>query len=242
MPQFKILYENDNCIIVEKPQGLDSEETGKKCLPLLLKEYLSTQNTAPQDTGSEIFPVHRLDRPTGGAIIYAKNAAAAAELCRSIAERRLEKRYLAVLCGKPEEEYGSLCDLLYHDKRQNKVFVVKSERRGAKKALLNYRLISTVEYDGIPLTLVEVELLTGRTHQIRAQFSSRKLPILGDRRYGCRQGLHGGAIALWSHSLTLIPPTSTGARAAVSVVSVPPREFPWSLFNELDDQRQASDL
>ena len=220
-----ILYEDASAVIPEKPQDLPSEDTNGACLPSLLRETLAARGEA-----AEIYPVHRLDRPTGGAILYAKTKEAAAFYSSAVAHRELGKRYLAVLSGEPGEQIGTLTDYLYHDKRTNKVFTVKGERKGAKEARLEYRVIETALHEGAPLTLVEVNLLTGRTHQIRAQFASRKLPVFGDRRYGCRSGLPGGRIALWSHLLTFTP---EGERSARTVTSVPPNEHPWDLFQTI---------
>lgn len=227
MPQFEklqVLYEDSDCIAVEKIQGLSSEETNGTSMPSLLRAYRTEKGER-----DEIYPVHRLDLPTGGAILYAKTGEAAATLSAAVADREIGKRYLAVVCGALPEKTGQMEDLLYHDKRQNKVFAVKSERKGAKKAILEYRVSETVEYEGQPLSLVEINLVTGRTHQIRAQFASRKYPVYGDRRYGARVSLPSGAIALWSHALSFQPPHGEGQ----TLMSFPTEAFPWNLFASL---------
>ena len=218
----KILYEDATAVVVEKPQGIVSEDAGAGSLPEMLRRR-------PRQSGdtAEIYPVHRLDRVTGGAILYAKTKDAAAYYSAAVSERMLGKRYLAVLSGIPDEPMGSLTDHLYHDKRTNKVFAVKGARKGAKEARLEYRVIGTAEHEDARLALVEVNLLTGRTHQIRVQFASRRLPVYGDRRYGSRASLPGGRIALWSHALTLTP---FGEESPILVCSAPPEEFPWSCF------------
>lgn len=220
-----ILYEDRNCIVPEKTQDLLSEDIHGVCLPTLLREYL-----AEKGEDAEVYPVHRLDKPTGGAILYAKTKESASYLSSAVAHRELGKRYLAVIAGIPEAPAGRMRDCLYHDKWTNKVFVVKRERKGAKEAILEYRTVETADYDGMPLTLVEVNLMTGRTHQIRAQFASRRLPVYGDRRYGCKESLSGGKIALWSHFLSFTPRAGDEMR---TVTSLPPREFPWSCFEKL---------
>ena len=151
-------------------------------------------------TGGEIYPVHRLDKDVGGVMVYAKTKSAAASLSAQAGDRTMKKTYLAILHGKPQEESGTLEDLLFFDKGKNKSFVVKKERRGVKKALLNYRVIS--QKDGNALT--EIELLTGRTHQIRVQFASRKMPLFGDRRYGAKD--ESRSIALWSKEISFLHP------------------------------------
>lgn len=227
-----VLYEDSDTIAVVKPHGILSEDADCVCLPLLIKEALRVKGKE-----TEIYPVHRLDKPTGGAILYAKTRESAARLSLAVAERRVQKTYLAVVVGCPEMREGTLTDHLYHDKRQNKVFVVKKGRKGAKEAILDYKVVGTVEHEGEQLSLLSIELRTGRTHQIRAQLASRRLPILGDRRYGSRVSLPGTAIALWSNKLAF--PMSSGS--VEQVVSAPPECHPWSLFRELLDGRRAEE-
>lgn len=191
----EILFEDKDVIVAIKERGLLSEESSKPNMVTLLKEL----------TKGEIYPVHRLDKDVGGLMVYAKSKKAAAELSKQAGDRTMKKTYLARLHGTPEEKSGMLEDLLFFDKSKNKSFVVKKERRGVKKALLNYKAIS--EKDGN--ALVEVELLTGRTHQIRVQFASRKMPLFGDRRYGAKDD--SKIIALWSKEISFIHP-ATGAR------------------------------
>ena len=144
--------------------------------------------------GGEIYPVHRLDRQVGGVMVYAKTQRAAAELSRAIQQGTMIKEYLAVVRGGPEEDAGEMQDLLLHDARKNKSYVVSRMRAGVKKARLSYRVLVRKE----DRTLVQVRLFTGRTHQIRVQFASRQLPLLGDGRYGGGSG----ELALWSVRLT----------------------------------------
>lgn len=188
----KILFEDKDIIVCIKQRGLLSQEgkEGEKTVPLLLREL----------TGSEIYPVHRLDKEIVGVMVYAKNKKSAAFLSEQVSDRRMEKQYLAVIEGTPEEKEGQLEDLLFFDKSKNKSFTVKKERKGVKKALLSYRVIS--EKEG--LSLVRVTLHTGRTHQIRVQFASRKMPLAGDRRYGSK--IDSRIIALWSCYISFIHP------------------------------------
>ena len=192
----EILFEDKELIVAIKERGLLSEENpGKPNMVTLLKEL----------TKGEIYPVHRLDKDVGGVMVYAKTKKAASELSKQAGDRTMKKTYLAFIHGTPEEKSGMLEDLLFFDKSKNKSFVVKKERRGVKKALLNYKVVS--EKDGN--SLVEVELLTGRTHQIRVQFASRKMPLYGDRRYGAKD--ESRIIALWSKEISFLHP-ATGER------------------------------
>lgn len=189
----EVLFEDKNLIVAIKERGLLSEEhESKPNMVMSLKEV----------TGGEIYPVHRLDKDVGGVMVYAKTKSAAASLSAQAGDRTMKKTYLAILHGKPQEESGTLEDLLFFDKGKNKSFVVKKERRGVKKAILNYRVIS--QKDGN--ALIEVELLTGRTHQIRVQFASRKMPLFGDRRYGAKD--ESRIIALWSKEISFLHPVT----------------------------------
>lgn len=200
----QIIYEGRDCIVCVKPCGVNSQD-GPDGMPQLLREAIG-------GTSDAILSVHRLDREVGGVMVYARNSAAAAELSRQIADRRLDKRYLAVTCAAPgalPAHEGTLNDLLYHDRVKNKTYVVYRRRNGVREAELEYRCIATsADQAGAPLSLYDIHLLTGRTHQIRAQLSSRKAPLLGDVRYG---GQRAQAIGLWAYRLSFCD-IKTGAR------------------------------
>lgn len=208
-----ILYQDRQLVLCIKPAGVLSEEGG---MPGLLRAQLGLQ---------EVFCVHRLDRAVGGLMVYAKTGTAAAALSRQIAEGGMDKRYLAVCCGEAPEA-GELRDLLYHDAAKNKSYVVTRQRRGVREAALRFETLDRRE----GRSLVRVELLTGRSHQIRVQFASRKLPLLGDRRYG---GDPAPALALWSEALRFSHPES-GEKLAFS--APPPAEAPWTLFEMKNGQ------
>ena len=192
----EILYEDSSVIVVIKPQGIlsQSDKTGGESMITRLCEH----------TGGEIYPVHRLDKETGGVMVYAKTQKAAAALSRDISEHRFYKEYLALVHGIPEKQSDTLCDLLFHDRAKNKSYVAKRERAGVKKAELYYELLETVEKDGEKYSLLRVELHTGRTHQIRVQLASRKMPLSGDRKYGARDGRN--ELALWARRLRFTHP------------------------------------
>ena len=173
-----VLFEDEHIIVVEKPPFLVCESTAKKDG---LADLLSAR------TGGYIGTVHRLDRGVGGVMVYAKTPAAAAKLSAAVQARELRKEYLAVVRGAPQPESGEMRDLLFHDRRQNKTFVVERQRAGVKEALLEYDTIEHLRTArSEECTLVHVLLHTGRTHQIRVQFASRGHTLLGDGKYGAR--------------------------------------------------------
>ena len=163
-----ILYSDQNIAVCIKPVGLDSEAD----VPAALKEAL----------GGDLFPIHRLDKNVGGVMVYARTKQAAAQLSRAVQEGTMVKEYVAMVHGTPPET-GDWEDLLWKDSVKNKVFVVKRDRRGVKKARLEFRRLCEGE-----TSLVRIRLHTGRSHQIRVQFSSRGFPLVGDHKYGSRDG------------------------------------------------------
>ena len=161
-----ILYSDNSIAVIIKPVGLDSESE----VPTALKEVL----------GGDIFPIHRLDKNVGGVMVYARTKQAAAALSKAVQEGSMVKEYVAMVHGAPPES-GDWTDLLFKDSSKNKVFVVKKERKGVKKARLEFKTLRTGEE-----SLVRIRLHTGRSHQIRVQFSSRGFPLVGDHKYGAR--------------------------------------------------------
>lgn len=162
----EILYSDKAIAVIIKPVGLDSEQEA----PAALKEQL----------GGEIFPIHRLDKNVGGIMVFARTKQSAAALSKAVQEGSMVKEYVAMVHGTPPER-GDWEDYLFKDSRKNKVFVVKRERKGVKKARLEFQRLS-----GGETSLVHIRLHTGRSHQIRVQFSSRGFPLVGDHKYGSR--------------------------------------------------------
>lgn len=159
-------------------------------------------------------------------MVYALTREAAADLSSQVAERKMRKKYLAVVHGCPEQPNGRLTDYLFKDSRSNKSFVVKTLRKGVREAVLDYDVLQTAERDGQRYSLIGVELLTGRSHQIRVQFAHRKMPLVGDGRYGSRCRECG--IALWSHTISF-----TDMNGNLLTFSSEPDDnrFPFSLFS-----------
>ena len=163
----EIFYKTPDLVVCRKPVGVDSEKG--------MTELLA------QEVGGSFYPVHRLDLGVGGLMVFARNKQAAAAISGLIAQGQLQKEYLALVHGCPEEPEGRMEDLLWKDSRKNKVFVVKRSRAGVRPAALRYRVV-------VPgaESLVRVYLETGRSHQIRVQFASRGFPLVGDHKYGSR--------------------------------------------------------
>ena len=206
MIKLDILYRDKQCIVAQKDTGVICEDTCENSVPAIIRASL----------GVDTFPVHRIDKVAGGALLLGLSPAWAERL-RSAG---FDKEYLFVTVGAPKEAFGEYRDLLYHDTRTNKSFIVKKSRKGVREAVLEYKVISTKEN----LSLVKAKMLTGRTHQIRLQFSSRGTPLYGDRRYGGA----GDKTALWSYRLSFV----SGGKEQ-TVISLPPSEqYPWSLFSE----------
>ena len=208
----EIVYLDSDIVVCVKPaRVLSTDEPGG--LPELLREELGNPK-------ADIRTVHRLDRVVSGLMVLARNAKAASELSRQIRENEFEKEYLAVVHGVPGEG-GTLCDLLGRDKARKMTYVAPEPAKGIQEAVLHYQRLSYRE----DLSKVQIQLETGRTHQIRVQFSSRGFPLVGERKYAeiddpCE-------IALWSYRLSFTHP-ATGKQ--VEFIHEPPGNYPWNLF------------
>lgn len=190
-----VLHEEKHFLVCIKPCGVLSENSDGKTDGMV--DLLSSQ------TENEIYPVHRLDREASGVMVYAKTKAGASKLSALVSGDGFEKVYLAVVHGVPEEKAGVMEDYLFKDSKKNKSFVVKKERKGVKYAKLEYQTVDTKEIDDETFSLVKIKLHTGRTHQIRVQFSSRNMPLAGDSRYGSPLKTE---MCLFSHRLSFANP------------------------------------
>ena len=214
----KIIHQTAEYTVVCKAAGEDSEHD--------LPEMLAEQNG---DRATDYYVVHRLDQAVAGLLVLARNRVTAAELSRQLTENRLRKTYLCVVPGMPEPASGEMQDLLYQDKMKKKMFPVKRKRAGVKEASLTYRVLETQA----PLTLVEVELQTGRFHQIRCQFAARKLPLVGDGKYGSR--VRSPHLALFCRQLLFY---DAKEKKECSFTAAPPAEFPWTAFFCASDEAE----
>ncbi len=208
----QILFEDRHVVVAVKPSGV-------------LSEYSAEQENMPTLLGGDVYPVHRLDMGVGGVMVYAKHKAAAARLSQAVQAGKLCKEYTAVVSGTPTPAEGELRDFLFKDSAKNKSFVVERMRKGAKEALLSYRVEQSVASEHGVLSRVQIRLVTGRSHQIRVQFSSRGWPLVGDGKYGSR--VKSGAPALFASALSFPHPQSGKIMRFGAPV---PNTFPFHLF------------
>ena len=214
-----ILYQDSQVVVCVKPERvLSTDEPGG--VPELVRRELG-------DPNADVRTVHRLDRVVGGVMVLARSAPAASELSRQVREDELEKEYLAVVHGSVPEPQGTLTDLLYRDKARKMTFVAREPGKGVQEAILHYR----VEEERHGLSLIRIRLQTGRTHQIRVQFSNRGLPLVGERKYAVPEEDCG--LALWSCRIGFRHP-ETGEFLRFS--RKPDSRWPWSLFPQLQKE------
>ena len=206
----ELIYCDEDIVVCVKPaRVLSTDEPGG--MPELVRNELGTQ---------DVRTVHRLDRVVSGLMVLARSADAASELSRQIRDGEFEKEYLAVIHGKPEESAGTYRDLLLRNKQERKTYIVTEPAKGVQEAILTYQVQSQTE----DLTRVRIQLQTGRTHQIRAQFSGRGMPLVGDKKYSLLED--DCEIALWSYRLVFAHPT-TGEK--LEFILQPPEIYPWTV-------------
>lgn len=206
----EILYQDEEIVVCVKPtRVLSTDEPGG--MPDLVRQALG-------DPKADVRTVHRLDRVVSGLMVLARSASAASGLSEQIRQQSFQKEYLAVIHGHPEEDAGTLRDLLLRDKRERKTYIVLHPGKGVQEAILTYQVQAKTE----DLTRVRIQLQTGRTHQIRAQFSGRDMPLVGDRKYSLLED--DCEIALWSYRLAFAHP-KTGK--PMEFILEPPQIYPW---------------
>ena len=205
-----IHIDRDIVVCIKPPRVLSTDEPGG--LPDLIREALGEPN-------ANIRTVHRLDRVVSGLMVLARTNKSAAELSRQIREGEFQKEYLAVVHGVPKEPEGLLKDLLLRNKAEKKTYVVTQPGKDVQEAILNYELLSQSNH----ISKVRIELVTGRTHQIRAQFSGRGMPLVGDRKYSLFED--DCEIALWSHKIAFNHPYT---KQRLEFIQEPPEVYPWT--------------
>lgn len=227
MQKLKVIYEDNHIIVVEKPVNIPSQgdKTGDIDMLSIIKEYIKEKYNKPGNVYLGL--IHRLDRPVGGVMVFAKTSKAAARLSEQVREKIFKKTYLVVVNGKMEAEKGMLEDYLLKNERDNMSKVVKEGTKNSKYASLDYEVLKYNEE--INLSVLKIDLHTGRHHQIRVQLSSRNHSIYGDQKYGGRG--HGKQIALWAYSLKILHPIT---KEEMIFKSKPEINGTWEILEGID--------
>ena len=208
----EIIYQDKDIIVcVKPPRVLSTDESGG--VPELVRAELG-------DMDANVRTVHRLDRTVSGLMVLARRSKAASELSRQIREGEFQKEYVAVIHGSPDQDAAELRDLLLRNKQERKTYIVTEPGKDVQEAILSYQVLNRAQ----DLTRVRIQLHTGRTHQIRAQFSGRGWPLVGDRKYGIPD--ESSEIALWSYRLAFKHPYSG---KPMEFMLEPPGDYPWSI-------------
>lgn len=182
----RILFEDQSIIVVEKPAGVESQAVHGFGVDMVSEIRKHIHKLSPEDRGLYVGVIHRLDKPVQGVMVYAKTKKAAAALSKQVQDGRMKKTYLAIVCGKPVDNVGNFVDNLYMNREENYSVLVDKSKKEGKRAELSYRVLSRAEEKN--LTLLEIQLKTGRHHQIRVQLAGHGLPIWGDARYNPQFG------------------------------------------------------
>lgn len=228
MQNLKIIYEDNHIIVVEKIPNIpsQSDKTGDIDMLTMVKQYIKDKYNKPGNVYLGL--VHRLDRPVGGIMIFAKTSKAAGRLSEQVRDKIFKKRYLAVVDGKITKNKGILEDYLYKDERNNISKVVDKNKKNSKLAKLDYEVVTYNEVKN--LSLVKVNLHTGRHHQIRVQLSNFGHSIFGDQKYGTRG--QGKQIALWSYELTIQHPIN---KEEITFKDFPETIGTWCILKDIKD-------
>ena len=219
-----VVFEDNHIIVVNKPQNIlsQSDITNDSDMLSIVKEYVKEKYNKQGNVFIGL--VHRLDRPTGGLMVFARNSKSASRLSEQMANKQFNKEYLAVVENTLRQSEGHLEDYLKKDENTNLVKLCPRSEVGAKKAVLNYKLIAK-END---LSLLRVQIETGRSHQIRVQLSNMKNPLYGDFKYGAKENKKTSNLALWAFKLEFVHPVT---KAVMKFTSLPPQDQePWSNF------------
>ena len=226
MQDLKVIYEDNHIIVVEKPVNIPSQgdKTGDVDMLTIIKEYLKEKYNKPGNVYLGL--IHRLDRPVGGVMVFAKTSKSAARLSEQVRDKVFKKKYLVIANGKFDKETGVLSDYLLKNERKNMSRVVPEGTKNSKYAELDYEIL---KYDAeLNLSVLKINLHTGRHHQIRVQLSSRNHSIYGDQKYGGRG--HGKQICLWAYELTINHPIT---KEEMTFKSIPKMEKSWKILEDI---------
>ena len=226
MGKLNVIYEDNHIIVVEKPVNIPSQtdKTGDIDLLSIVKQYIKEKYNKPGNVYVGL--IHRLDRPVGGVMVFAKTSKAAARLSNQVREKQFQKTYLTIVNSKMEQEKGTLQDYLLKNEKTNMSKVVAEGTKNSKLAILDYEVLKYEKE--IDLSVLKIHLHTGRHHQIRVQLSSRNHSIYGDQKYGGRG--HGKQIALWAYELKIYHPITN---ELMTFYSIPKQEGSWKMLEDI---------
>lgn len=224
--ELKVLYEDNHIIVVEKPVNIPSQgdKTGDIDMLTIIKQYIKEKYNKPGDVYLGL--VHRLDRPTGGVMVFARTSKAASRLSEQVRDKKMHKKYLCIVDGQMENPKGTMRDFLLKNEKTNTSKVVKEGIKNAKEGILDYEVVKYSKE--INMSVVKVDLHTGRHHQIRVQFSSRGHSLSGDQKYGTRG--RGKGLALWAYSLSFIHPTT---KQELTFEDFPEKVGSWKILEDV---------
>lgn len=224
----KIIYEDNHIIVAQKPVNIPSQgdKTGDIDMLTIIKQYIKEKHNKPGNVYLGL--IHRLDRPVGGVMVFAKTSKAAARLSEQVREKIFKKKYLVIANGKFNKNKGTLEDYMLKNEKTNMSKIVKEGTNNAKYAQLDYEVL---KYDPeLNLSVLKINLHTGRHHQIRVQLSSREHSIYGDQKYGGRG--HGKQICLWAYELTIQHPIT---KEEMTFTSIPEKKGSWKILEDLKE-------
>lgn len=221
-----VLYEDNHIIIVNKRTSdlVQGDSSGDEPLDAVVKQYIRERYKKPGDVFLGV--VHRLDRPVSGCVVYARTSKALTRLSELFRTREVKKSYWAIVTERPPAEEGELRNFLKKNESQNKSYVYDKEVKGSKEAILSYRIIGRSS----SFYLLEIDLQTGRHHQIRAQLAAAGCPVRGDLKYGSKRSNEGGGISLHARRISFIHPVK---KEEVTVEAPLPEDKVWRLFSQI---------
>lgn len=225
--KLKVIYEDNQIIVVEKIVNIPSQadKTGDEDMLSIVKDYIKVKYNKPGNVYLGL--VHRLDRPVGGVMVFARTSKAASRLSEEVRNKTFQKEYLTIVNGKMEEKEAELVDYLWKDEKKNTSYVVRQNKKNAKEARLYYEVL---KYDkDLDLSVLKIKLYTGRHHQIRVQLSSRNHSIYGDQKYNGRG--HGKQICLWAYKLSFNHPTT---KKKIVFKDLPEKIGSWKILEDVD--------
>lgn len=227
MQDLKVIYEDNHIIVVEKKPNIPSQgdKTNDIDMLTIVKQYIKEKYNKPGEVYLGL--IHRLDRPVGGVMVFAKTSKAASRLSEQVRNKVFKKKYLTIVDGKMEQEKASLEDYLLKNEKNNLSKVVNEKTKNAKQAKLDYEVLTY--NDEINLSVLKIDLHTGRHHQIRVQLSSRGHSMYGDQKYGTRG--RGKQIALWAYSLTIVHPIT---KEEMTFISIPEKIGSWKILENIE--------